>query len=119
MPSSILALFYWIRITLTTSQTGYWNTLTSVNLIKSEFFIHRKHNHPELVKKCKNEERCKYEVCWFLHEKGSDQKNIIQNKTQIEKLVEMVENISDRVCKIEKNGKWITCMKKKNSDKWT
>ena len=27
---------------------------------RSEFFIHRKHNHPELVKKCKNEERFKY-----------------------------------------------------------
>ena len=37
--------------------------------------------------------------------KGSDQKNIIPNKTQLEKLVEMVEKISDRVCKIEKNGK--------------
>ena len=29
---------------------------------RSEFFIHRKHDHPELVKRCKNEERCKYEV---------------------------------------------------------
>ena len=30
---------------------------------RSEFFRHRKYNHPELVNKCRNEERCKYEEC--------------------------------------------------------
>ena len=49
----------------------------------------------------------------------SQQTNIIKNKTELEKIVEMVEKISERVCKIEKNEKWITCMKKKNSEKWT
>ena len=77
---------------------------------KSDFMLHRKQHHSEMVQECKNGDKCVYEkTCWYRHEKIFSQ--IDNNKTNSEnykneklfkKLEDMIVKLDVKVENIEK-----------------
>ena len=81
---------------------------------KSDYKKHRKQNHPGLVPMCKEVESrkiCKYGIhCWFKHKEHEEleitnnetleNKNIDKNEV-IEKLLDKIEKISERITQLE------------------
>ena len=71
---------------------------------KSQFMKHRKTEHLETVKTCKNNECIYKNECWFRHEHEDTKINNIkinENEKLIEKLVGLVEKLNQRVSSLE------------------
>ena len=65
---------------------------------------HRKRKHPEMVNTCKNIECIYKNECWFRHDfEDIKEDNIKANENEklIEKLVGLVEKLSERVSNLE------------------
>ena len=62
---------------------------------------HRKLKHIEMVQMCKNDKQCLFKnSCWFMHEEYDHQiiiENNEENENIIEKLVSIVETLSQKV----------------------
>ena len=74
---------------------------------------HKKYNHAEMVPDCKNMIKCEYsdKNCWFNHSDKTEDKNKKvekenhEDKILLQKLMELVEKISERLIIIETNQK--------------
>ena len=79
-------------------------------ITRKEFMTHKKSNHKEYVQMCKNYTKndCQYssELCWFLHKNRGNLNfeltNENENKVLMKKLIEMIENYSDKINKLDK-----------------
>ena len=72
---------------------------------KSHFMLHRKYQHTEMVQNCKNIECVFEESCWFRHEHEDTQLNkekTNENEKYMQKLLEIVEKLSEKVSNLEK-----------------
>ena len=78
-------------------------------LTKREFMVHRKVNHEHLIPQCKNEIKgsCSFgnENCWFKHginvNKNNENENLTSNKSVVDRLFKLMEEMSERILKIE------------------
>ena len=79
---------------------------------KPEYHKHKKEKHPGLVPRCNNDlnGKCKFgiEFCWFNHKETENNEVISNNDNQIKennevvgRLLDLVENISERMKKLE------------------
>ena len=80
---------------------------------RSDFMRHRKHDHFELLPKCRNNcnEGCHFgpSLCWFRHTENA-KKNVtehidmpnFENHEVIQKMLSMMETFSSRLVEIEK-----------------
>ena len=87
-----------------TSEAFKCNICDQTFLEKSQFMKHRKSEHPEMVKTCKNNECIYKNECWFIHEQENTKVNNIktnENEKLIEKLVGLVEKLNERVSSLE------------------
>ena len=74
---------------------------------KPEYMEHRKEKHEHTVPLCENSSSCKYEFCWFIHDKRTEKYEFtnevehMENNVVIERLFGLVEKISERMNKLE------------------
>ena len=78
---------------------------------KPEYQKHRKKKHPGLVPRCNYdvEGKCKFgiEFCWFVHKENENNEvypnddQIKENHEVVTRLLDLVENMSERMKKIE------------------
>ena len=69
---------------------------------QSDFHCHQKEQHRQFIPKCKNFETCIYgkATCWFKHENNksrNEDENITNNESMIQKLIQMMEKITERM----------------------
>ena len=83
---------------------------------KSEFMKHKKNDHAENVAKCENNKdgTCRFSStsCWFHHENDQNKSKILsdsnmENSSIIKRLMDMVENYTERTIKLESEMKKI------------
>ena len=77
---------------------------------ESNFMMHRKQHHNEMVQVCKSGEKCVYkDVCWYRHKtidtkisetKISEEND--KNEKSIKKLEGIFENLIEKVTKLDK-----------------
>ena len=95
---------------------------------------HRKSEHWNSIKKCKNNEGCLFKnECWYKHEEinDNDYENDDKKENIIQKLFEVVDKFTEKVTKLEninlQNNKWkassnwnkiINIHKKLKSEHW-
>ena len=90
-----------------TSEAFECNICDQTFLGKSQFMKHRKSEHSEMVKTCKNNECIYKNECWFRHEHNEHENTQInniktnENEKLIEKLVGLVEKLNKRVSCLE------------------
>ena len=79
---------------------------------RTEYLKHRKQGHIENIPKCKNitKGECVYgdDNCWFNHQGNRNESEIIEkikDREILQKLLDMVEKITERVADIKNNRK--------------
>jgi hypothetical protein len=73
---------------------------------QSDLRQHKKKKHKKRIPSCKNEE-CLYgrENCWFIHTtEESFNENEHENENLIERIINMLEKVSERIVKMELNN---------------
>ena len=80
---------------------------------RSDYQKHRKQKHPSLVPRCKDVasgKMCKYGIhCWFKHKEFEELETAVENeniekKEVIEKLLDKIEKMSERITQLEKTN---------------
>ena len=73
---------------------------------QSDFHSHQKEQHWQFIPMCKNFKTCIYskKTCWFKHENNenrNEDENNVNNEIMIQKLIQMMEKITERMLILE------------------